>query len=107
VTIEVSRSDLAELLARAPHEGGAWERLADQMLSTSRAAPLDLENRYPDIPVPVPVRNVIGDVLTRAVRSELEYWAPFRRGGVTPPRATKCHRTAAGIMVHVKPDCRC
>lgn len=37
-TIEVDRSDLAELLARVPHEGTAWERLADRMLSTSRTA---------------------------------------------------------------------
>jgi len=36
--IEVSRSDLAELLTTAPHEGGAWERLADRMLSTRRSA---------------------------------------------------------------------
>ena len=45
MTIEVCRSDLADLLARAPHEGGAWERLADRMLSTSRAAPCELERR--------------------------------------------------------------
>jgi hypothetical protein len=35
-TIEVDRSDLAELLAKVPHEGTAWERLADRMLSTGR-----------------------------------------------------------------------
>ncbi len=31
-------------------------------------------------------------------------FTPFRD---VIPRATKCHRTAGGIMVHVKPDCRC
>lgn len=33
--------------------------------------------------------------------------APFRKGGVTPPRSGKCYRMATGAKVHVKTDCRC
>jgi hypothetical protein len=40
-TVEVDRGDLAELLTKAPHEGTAWERLADRMLSTSRTSDED------------------------------------------------------------------
>lgn len=35
------------------------------------------------------------------------YFAPFREGGITPPRTGKCYRAAAGFMVHVRPGCRC
>jgi len=35
------------------------------------------------------------------------YFAPFREGGITPPRTTKCYRAAAGFTVHVRPGCRC
>ena len=37
------------------------------------------------------------------------YFAPFRKGGITPPRSPfgECYQMASGPMVHVRPGCRC
>jgi hypothetical protein len=67
-TIEVSRSDLAELLTKAPHEGEAWERLADRMLGTRRKVPL--RNEHAGIEV--------FDMVLPKWPEPAEYWTPFR-----------------------------
>lgn len=75
--------------------------------------PLDLLHRHPDIPVPVPVRNVIGAVLSRAVRdqaallSERPAYSPWSGSRNPPPHPSACYRADAGFTVHVTPGCRC
>ena len=63
--------------------------------------------------------SVPGDRIDSAPRSKPEPWTPLRnalRGTVDAlyakpdlrrPSFGTCHRTAGGIMVHVKPGCRC
>jgi hypothetical protein len=64
-------------------------------------------------PVNVPVRNVVGDVLSRAVQDAAAVafppFSPFLGIGPDSPssRPRACYRVASGAMVHVKPDCRC
>jgi hypothetical protein len=45
-----------------------------------------------------------GDRIATAPRHNPVGFTPFRN---ILPQPGKCHRTPAGIMVHVKPDCRC
>lgn len=48
---------------------------------------------------------VEGDRIATAPRYKPVVFTPFRDR--VPRAGSKCHRTAGGIMVHVKPDCRC
>jgi hypothetical protein len=72
--------------------------------------PLDLVHRHPDIPVPVPVRNVIGAVLARSVAGlpRPPGWSAFLQPGRAPlDRPRECYRLPSGAPVHVRPGCRC
>jgi hypothetical protein len=59
------------------------------------------------------LRNVIGDVLSRAVQDAAAVafapFSPFLGIGPDSPssRPRACYRVASGAMVHVKPECRC
>lgn len=73
--------------------------------------PLDLVHRHPDIPVPIPVRNVIAGVLLRAALDSVPSrpaWSPLLGLGDAPlDWPAGCYRLASGAMVHVRPGCRC
>ena len=63
--------------------------------------------------------SVPGDRIGTAPRSKPEPWTPLRNAlrqtvdalyakpDQRRPPFGACHRTASGIMIHVKPDCRC
>jgi hypothetical protein len=59
--------------------------------------------------------SVPGDRIDSAPRHKPEPWTPLRnalretvRAAYARPSLPKeCHRTAGGIMIHVKPGCRC
>lgn len=48
---------------------------------------------------------VEGDRMATAPRHHQTAFTPIR--GILARPASKCHRTGAGVMVHVMPDCRC
>ena len=91
------------------HPGGTCEREGKPLTP----GPLDLVHRHPDIPVAVPVRNLIGlpdgavltyDMVLPRWPYDAFPWTPFRD---RLPRASACYRLPSGNMVHVKPGCRC